>query len=208
MKIYNYDDEGIYIGESTANPSPLEQGKYLIPAKATTVKPPASGDNEVAVFKDDQWVIEKDFRGETYYTSESREPITIDEIGEEIPDGALTSIDPKFIKEDKCREAEVIRYELLTNDIEYNGKSYQSDDVSVRNMTVKLAGIGDGSTTWRTSDNEEVTLVASDLEAMLKIIGDRGDQVYQASWSVKGSINASNDPESIDVRSLYEDELT
>ena len=39
MKIYNYDDNGIFIGESIADESPLETGVFLIPAFSTTEKP-------------------------------------------------------------------------------------------------------------------------------------------------------------------------
>ena len=40
MNIYNYDNNGFYIGASIADESPLEEGVYLIPANAIIVKPP------------------------------------------------------------------------------------------------------------------------------------------------------------------------
>lgn len=39
MKIYNYDDNGIFINEGIADESPLEPGVFLIPGCSTTVEP-------------------------------------------------------------------------------------------------------------------------------------------------------------------------
>ena len=58
MKIYNYDLQGKYTGESVADESPLETGVYLIPAKATNIKPPITKANEVAVFDGQVWNIQ------------------------------------------------------------------------------------------------------------------------------------------------------
>ena len=59
MKIYNYHPSNkIFIGESIADESPLEPGVFLVPAYATTFKPPKTTLPNVAVFRDGTWNIE------------------------------------------------------------------------------------------------------------------------------------------------------
>jgi hypothetical protein len=59
MKTYNYaSDTGIFYSEGLADESPLEPGVFLIPAHATTIKPPKATLPKVAVFKDGKWSIE------------------------------------------------------------------------------------------------------------------------------------------------------
>lgn len=41
MLAYHYDRAGLYQGSTEADPSPLEPGVYLLPARTTTVAPPA-----------------------------------------------------------------------------------------------------------------------------------------------------------------------
>jgi hypothetical protein len=59
MKTYNYaPDTGIFHSEGLADESPLEPGVFLIPANATTIKPPKVALPKVAVFKDGKWNVE------------------------------------------------------------------------------------------------------------------------------------------------------
>lgn len=41
MIAYQYDSAGHYVGETVADESPLEPGKYLLPARCTLTPPPA-----------------------------------------------------------------------------------------------------------------------------------------------------------------------
>lgn len=57
-KIYHYHPKTkIFFSEDEADESPLEPGKLLVPAHATTVAPPATGEDEVAVFDGSGWII-------------------------------------------------------------------------------------------------------------------------------------------------------
>ena len=51
ITVYEYDKTGLYTGETTAEPSPREEGVWLIPANATPLEPPVTGEHECAVFR-------------------------------------------------------------------------------------------------------------------------------------------------------------
>lgn len=62
MIVYNYDPVTfVYLDTaSEADPDPLEPGRFLIPANATTKVPPpiTSRERQRQVFRDDAWVVE------------------------------------------------------------------------------------------------------------------------------------------------------
>lgn len=60
MKIYNYDNTtGDFISTGEADESPLEPGKYIVPAYATTIKPPVfDAVKQRCIFNKVEWVIE------------------------------------------------------------------------------------------------------------------------------------------------------
>ena len=58
MKIYNYHPEtNLFICESIADESPLEPGIFLIPAYATTIKPPELQEGKTLHFENNEWVF-------------------------------------------------------------------------------------------------------------------------------------------------------
>ena len=57
MKIYHYkEDNQEYIGESVADPDPLDVGNWLIPAHATTVESPEEVEGKTRNFINGEWV--------------------------------------------------------------------------------------------------------------------------------------------------------
>lgn len=58
MQIYHYHPvTGEFLGEGTADESPLEPGAYLVPANATTTAPPTAMSGKVRVWRG-EWLFE------------------------------------------------------------------------------------------------------------------------------------------------------
>ena len=55
-----------YIGETVADPDPLDESNWLVPAGAYLEEPPAGGKNQTAVRGSDGWELLQDFRGTLY----------------------------------------------------------------------------------------------------------------------------------------------
>jgi hypothetical protein len=91
MEIWNYHPSNKeLLWKSNAVPSPLEPGEFLIPAYATTTKPPeAILNKQVYVFNDGSWSVVDDHRGEIWWKP-SGESVTIEEIGSEVINGLLS----------------------------------------------------------------------------------------------------------------------
>ncbi len=99
MKVYNYDDDGVFSRESTLNDSdrnPLNKSAFLIPAKCTTVpvpKEPLTDENHSWVWQG-EWKELPNYIGMPYYdkkTMDWNKPLQ--KIGE-IPDLEKYTIKP------------------------------------------------------------------------------------------------------------------
>lgn len=80
--IYNYHPQtGEFINEAPADESPIEPGVILLPAFATTAKPPKTASHEVAVYVAGQWQVKADWRGASLFSTSDGSAVTIGEIG-------------------------------------------------------------------------------------------------------------------------------
>lgn len=57
MKVYQTDSRGFYVGEATADRSPLEEGVWLIPGGCVTVAPPEPQEGKRARWVNGQWYM-------------------------------------------------------------------------------------------------------------------------------------------------------
>jgi hypothetical protein len=99
-----------------------------------------------------------------------------------------------------------IRLDQLEVPVSFNGNLYDADDRSTSNLIGIVAAISVGlplpsDFTWRTSDNKDVPMNAAGILGLAQAILSRKDYCYKRSWALKAQIDASEDPELIN---LYE----
>jgi hypothetical protein len=90
LAIYNYHpDHGAFVSVDEADPDPMVEGDYIIPANATAVEPPEmTTDGYVQCWRDGAWVEIEDHRGELWWTP-TGDPVTISKPGNPADDGLL-----------------------------------------------------------------------------------------------------------------------
>lgn len=93
MNIYQTDGNGYYTGESEADLSPLEPGRFLIPGGATTIAPPMAGVTQWAKFAAGAWSLVADFRGVEYWSAAHVKTV-IKHRGITVPAGTFSSNPP------------------------------------------------------------------------------------------------------------------
>lgn len=110
MKIYNYNKQtGELLSETIAKENPLEPGKFLIPANATTKKPIVSEEGFVTIFKDNEWTSIEDIRG-TWYNI--REEVEVDLLNHDMT--SLTKEPVPYTAEELAQQAEDAKPKIVT----------------------------------------------------------------------------------------------
>lgn len=77
-QVYQLDSNGIFIGVETSHESPLEAGKFLIPAGCVEIEPPSFKEGQYAQWINSKWVI-KDIPIPTPEETEIKKVLTEEE---------------------------------------------------------------------------------------------------------------------------------
>lgn len=82
MKVYNYNDNKVFIGEEDAAIDPLEtkiQQKevYIMPANSTIVKPTKCKENELNVWNGEKWEVRENNEGKITINPQTKEIIKL-----------------------------------------------------------------------------------------------------------------------------------
>lgn len=130
-EIFNYSSKtGEYLPSKTpifARVDPLDRLNIPVPRNATLLKPPATYNNQVAIFTNGSWQIQPDFRGVRYIDLDGLD-VTISEIGVEPPDTSAKV----YLDADKNRavvkkrlEINIVCMAAISNiSVEFSGKFY------------------------------------------------------------------------------------
>lgn len=164
MNLYNYDkNTKEYLSTTLASADPLEtkiKGEFvpLVPACATVIEPPKTGENEVAIFNGKVWEIKKDFRVSHKICDENFNIKDITEIGEIEENYLVTADMAELIKENpdnfKIQNEEIAQkteeeyQEFLNNKIKkeeaekIKNQLLELDSKAIRPIRAILAGTG------------------------------------------------------------------
>lgn len=153
MNAYKYSQTGELLYEIQCQESPREPGKFLIPANATTVAPPAEQAGKARVWNGEEWGYRDDNRGKTMYSvTDSRQTGTMSNVlGANVPDGwtltpppdsdnKYTFVGGQWVKQ----SVEELRAQL-ENQLWGNYKAYQRKFVDPEDLTLANTCAAGGS---------------------------------------------------------------
>lgn len=177
MNLYNYDkNTKEYLSTTIASADPMEtkiRGEFvpLVPACATVIEPPKTGENEVAIFNGKVWEIKKDFRVSHKICDENFNIKDITEIGEIEENYLITTEMAELIKENpdkfKIQNEEITQkteeeyQEFLDNKIKkeeaekIKNQLLELDSKAIRPIRAILAGTGSAEDTEKLNEVEK-----------------------------------------------------
>lgn len=200
-KIYNHHPvTNEFVGEGIADRSPLEPGVFLIPAFATTLSPPATSANEVAVFVGGAWSKTPDYRGRSYWLNGVES--VIDSLGVSPPSGSTPAKPATTLAELKAtKNTEINMWRLKANRSTFThaGKVFACDELSrsdidgANGMIANLGAMPPGwPGGWKAVDNTVLPIATvADWKAFYGSMFASGNANFIHSQDLKTALAAA-----------------
>lgn len=162
--IYNYDAttyEYLSTGQADLSPADLEKEEpeeiLMIPAYATQIQPPATIANQVAIFDEElqTWSVQQDYRGQTRYSTITRQPMVIVDIGP-VPANTTATPPPENYVWNANSNSWVLSPELVAaaTNADAKAKLIQIDIKSIRSLREWVSAQPDAPS-WLLDHEEE-----------------------------------------------------
>lgn len=190
---------GELLGSGVADPDPLEEGAWLLPANATTISPPASEEGKARVFSQGTWVQIDDHRGETWWDVEGN-PIMVADLGDPTDDG-LTDVEPEAETIPLSEQVNIERDRRIEEGSTFTVTNHGNVSItgSVKDMTIltallvkaqglKAAGVTTPSLVLRDKDNTTHTLTPDQMIELVTAGMTWIEDTMQVSWAMKDGI--------------------
>jgi hypothetical protein len=197
MDIFNYNPiTHEFTGSGVADPDPLEPGKFLVPAYATTDPIPATGENQTAVRVRQAWQVLADHRGLHYWLADGSDHY-ISAIGDEPPANALTTEPPVLLKQRSTAIEKLKRDEGQYEPITVAGVTYDANEQGQRNIKESIDNFelldaalrGDGTLDWTLADNKTKAVTKLELIAVKNAVVLRYAGLHLAYTAFKDAQN-------------------
>lgn len=167
LKVYNYDDNGVFTGEAEAQKDPLEKGKFLIPRNATVIKPQSVSLEEYQYLK---------FDGTKWSKENNQEKIN-SLLNEVNSDNIKTYKEVNGVP--KLKTAQEIADEKKSKDDAYALIKYKNDRASeypsiADQLDMLHSDMVSGTTTWK----DEITRIKNKYPKPQDIIWKKNFMIY------------------------------
>lgn len=109
----------------------------------------------------------------------------------------------EVIKQRKIAELKAERDEAEVTPIEYNGHSYDFDSkardrISAAIIALELQG-ANADIAWTTADNQDVSVTAADLRAIVAAVAVRSNALHTAYRAAKAQVEAASTAEEVEA---------
>lgn len=123
------------------------------------------------------------------------------------PDGTLLTVEDDRLLSDAVAEKKnminLIRDNKINEGYEWNGNLYDIDTTSLAILANYVTTVSNGialpsNFTWRTKDNVNIPLSASELIQLNSILILYVNEIYSYSWQLKNILDSFNSLEAVD----------